>query len=484
MAEERKHKAQTGHTHKRRGRARLLAPPALLGIALLLFGRSVEADVNEWTTQGPSESRRAQERACAASVGKSVAGCGWASGFFVADLDDMVTAFAVYDDGSGAALYAGGYFITAGGVVVNHIAKWDGTAWSALSGPSGIGTDGGVSALAVYDDGSGAALYAGGYFTTAGGVVVTHIAKWDGTAWSDGPSGTGTDHTVLTFAVYDDGSGDALYIGGAFTTGGGVWMSSIAKWDGITWSTLSRPSGRGVSALAVYDDGSGAALYAGGYNIIAKWDGTVWSDLSGLSGTGPVLTFAVYDDGSGEALYAAGEFTTAGEVVVNHIAKWDGAAWSALSEPSGFGTDDYSINALAVYDDCSGAALYAGGYFTTARWDGTAWSTLSEPSGAGIGDGAGSYTVHVGALAVYDDGSGAALCAGGAFSTAGGVTVNSIAKWDGAAWSALSGTSGIPGTEGGWIISLAVYDDGSGAALYAGGYITTAGGVVVNHIAK
>ena len=33
---------------------------------------------------------------------------------------------------SGTNLYAGGYFTTAGGVTANYIAKWDGSAWSAL----------------------------------------------------------------------------------------------------------------------------------------------------------------------------------------------------------------------------------------------------------------------------------------------------------------------------------------------------------------
>ena len=39
---------------------------------------------------------------------------------------------------SGTNLYAGGDFTTAGGVPANHIAKWNGSAWSAL----GSGIDG------------------------------------------------------------------------------------------------------------------------------------------------------------------------------------------------------------------------------------------------------------------------------------------------------------------------------------------------------
>ncbi len=54
------------------------------------------------------------------------AGCAWAETFFASDLDDPVSALAVYDDGTGEALYAGGVFNTAGGVTVNQVARWDG----------------------------------------------------------------------------------------------------------------------------------------------------------------------------------------------------------------------------------------------------------------------------------------------------------------------------------------------------------------------
>ena len=62
--------------------------------------------------------------------------------------------------GSGGTLYAGGLFTTAGGIAANHIAQWSGSSWSAL----GSGMNNAVFALAV----SGSRLYAGGTFTMAG----------------------------------------------------------------------------------------------------------------------------------------------------------------------------------------------------------------------------------------------------------------------------------------------------------------------------
>jgi hypothetical protein len=78
----------------------------------------------------------------------------------------------VGDDG---LLYAGGSFTTAGGVAAKAIARWDGIQWHSL----GSGLNGHVYALAVGPDGS---LYAGGNFTTAGDKMSSRIAQWTGEA--------------------------------------------------------------------------------------------------------------------------------------------------------------------------------------------------------------------------------------------------------------------------------------------------------------
>jgi len=271
-------------------------------------------------------------------------------------------------------------------VTANNIARWDGSDWSVLVGPSGTGTDNNVYSLGVYDDGTGEALYAGGSFTTAGGVTANNIARWDGSTWSAlvGPSGTGTNSAVYALAVSDDGTGSALYLGGSFTTAGGVWVDYVAKWDVTDFSALDGPSDFGTShsvyALTVYDDGlgGGSALYAGGYfttaggvtvNRVARWDGSAWSALTGSSGTGAddrVESLAVYDGGTGAALFVSGLFTTAGGATVNGVARWDGSDWSALTGPAAAGVDGNTVPALAVYDDGAGPALFSGGSFTTA----------------------------------------------------------------------------------------------------------------------
>src|ERR1051325_6622605 len=70
----------------------------------------------------------------------------WQDGFVLpAGVDGEVFAIAAI----GNDLYVGGRFVKAGDLVVNSIARWDGTNWSAIG--SGIGSKGGsIFALAKF----------------------------------------------------------------------------------------------------------------------------------------------------------------------------------------------------------------------------------------------------------------------------------------------------------------------------------------------
>ena len=198
----------------------------------------------------------------------------WISLGCVPGTDGQVNAAVA--DGAGN-VYIGGSFTVVGDVIANRIAKWDGSAWSAL----GSGIDGEVYALAV----SGTDLYAGGWFTAAGGVAANSIAKWDGSVWSALGSGMGGEYPYVSALAV---SGTDLYAGGGFTTAGGTAATNIAKWNGTGWSALgsgmgSPPSiGHDVSALAV----SGTDLYAGGSFTTAgnKVSGYVAKAIVGAAG--------------------------------------------------------------------------------------------------------------------------------------------------------------------------------------------------------
>jgi hypothetical protein len=414
----------------------------------------------------------------------------WESTFAGPGLDDTVAAAVVWDDGSGPALYVAGLFLTAGDRRVNRIARWDGERWSALAGPSGTGTNGPVSALAVYDG----ELVAAGSFTSAGGVTVNHIARWDGEAWSPlaGPDGTGVEGDrgpgVFALAVLDG----QLVAGGAFSHAGGTLANNVARWDGQRWAPLAGGTEPGVGhaivppsvyALQELDDDlvvAGRFTHAGGAPAagVARWDGGGWSPLGGGVGGMVVPTVSALAAYDGE-LVAAGQFPQADGVVVNNLARWDGQAWS----PLGAGTSG-TVYALAVTDGelvAGGGFAEAGGTVVSnvARWDGQAWSPLAGSGGVGVRAG---ISTHVAALLPVDGGPvDGGLLVGGRFETAGGLVVNNLASWDGVDWSVPAGsTSG--GLSGGTANVQAVIP--YQGDLVVGGGFTQAGGQVVNRIAR
>ncbi len=409
-------------------------------------------------------------------------------------MNDIVREVTVIDDGSGPALYAGGFFTTAGGSPASRIAKWNGQAWTTL----GAGVNAAVRA--VCRDPAPGVLYVGGGFTMAGGAPANHVAKWTGSAWQ--PLGQGLSGEVRSLVMYNDGSGERLYAGGDFPGG------AIASWNGATWQSVGGgvPASLGIRMLLPFDDdGPGPhptrLFAAGGFTSIggvlarsvAAWNGSAWEAIgTGVNGLPAVIwTLCPYDrDGPGPDhahLVAGGEFESAGDVSRDNIAQWDGDSWSGLAGGmAGYTIYEPSVNALASFDeDSSGPepeSLFVGGKFAMvgdiptkglARWDGTAWSTVGSGLGSSV-----QPEVEVHALLKFDDGTGAALYVGGYFNEAAGAPTSPVSRWDGESWSAL-GPPVIRTVE-----ALAAHDDGSGAALYAAGSFESIGGVFAERIAR
>ena len=180
------------------------------------------------------------------------------------------------DDGLNSVLYVGGTFVGAGETSAKNIAQWDGSSWSTLADGLEQPNSGYipfVTTLLYFDDGFGSALYAGGNFSMPGKRISTGLAKWDGSTWIGlvrliayaGPNGS-----VFNLIEFDDGCGTLLYASGDFYRGqstvGRQWvlLQNILKWDGATLSPLASGLNNPVRALALFDDGFGTALHVGG----------------------------------------------------------------------------------------------------------------------------------------------------------------------------------------------------------------------------
>lgn len=326
-------------------------------------------------------------------------------------VNNVVYALAPFEGG----LIAGGAFTEAGGNPADFIARWDGSAWSALGDGVGGVPEPRVFALTVFEG----ELIAGGQFMIAGSTAARNIARWDGSRWA--PLGGGVDGAVYALATYEG----HLVAGGEFLHADGNRVNCIARWDGSSWSALGAGLGCvdcgnafAVLSLGVHGDG---ALVAGGWfdqadgspaRYIAAWTGE-WLPL-GLGMDYPVSALIDFEGD----LIAGGAFSHAGGEPATGIARWDGSSWHPL-EQGVVGWYNW-VRALAIYD----GELIAGGYFVEAggepanhiaRWNGQSWAPLEEGT-----DGS------VAALSIFDE----RLIVGGSFGAAGGISASRIARWD------------------------------------------------------
>jgi trimeric autotransporter adhesin len=373
-----------------------------------------------------------------------------------------------------ASIYLCGGFNLASNVIGNHIIRWDGTNWHGIPGGPARGTQLFVQALGLADDG----LYMGGFFSAVANLPASRIARWDGTTWHMLGSGlTGSfDGDMDVRAIKARNS--EVYIGGDFSSAGGVSCTNIAKWNGASWSALAYGLDHAVFAIEVTPSdvylgggftnawqGPGSGVVA---NHIVRWNGSTWQPLgSGVNG----IVYAIA--AAGGVVYVGGAFTNAGGIAANRIAKWNGSAWSSLGTGTTNGVNN-SVYAILI----DGSDVYVGGTFTNAggvmargiaKWNGSSWSAV----GQGVFH---TSTANVRALAK----SGGYLYVTGTFTNAGGATpARAIARWDGVKWEALG--SGI----GNMLISprgsaLAAW----GNDLFVGGIFEDAGGSDAGYIAR
>jgi len=373
-------------------------------------------------------------------------GANWTS----AGLTGIVLGLAV----DGNNLYAAGVFTNAdaGGMTMTNVGSWDGSAWHALGG--GVGKPGSGNPRTIVA--KNGLVYAGGIFTNSGSQFITNLAVWNGSSWSAVGGGVGTGFSAVYSLAFN---GSDLYAGGFFTQAGATLATNIARWDGTNWSAVGGGvNGSGVNSVAILNGSvcvAGSFSSAGGTSVtnFAVWNGSSWSGAGGgISSTGYRVV------GNAANVVVGGNFLTAGNKLVSGIALFDGSNWSPIGTAGQINGVSGTVRALAS----DGTNLYAGGAFSwagqtnaafVARWDGTNWLAL----GGGIG---GSPVIN--AIAVSNNN----VYVGGSFTSAGGVSAQNIARWDGTNWLALGGGPG------GIVASILVRTDGvyaAGAPLYGSG---------------
>ncbi len=255
-------------------------------------------------------------------------------------------------------LFVGGFFFRAGDVKAANIAVRNGNTgkWTPLQTQPPYGPDGAVHGLAF----DGETLYVGGAFTHVDTLEVLGIAAWDRRTGVWHPVDAGLKNTysdVVVDAVAC--AGGNLYIAGYFQPFAGNGGYAVARMKDGVWYMVTPEIEWAVHTLHA----SGDDLYIGGEftsiggvdaSNIVRWDAKrmLFSAL-GEGVDGPVFSIA----SDGERVFAGGAFANAGGVPASNIARWKDGRWTA----PGSGADG-PVGALSLSD----MNLFAGGAFTQA----------------------------------------------------------------------------------------------------------------------
>jgi trimeric autotransporter adhesin len=209
--------------------------------------------------------------------------------------------------------------------------------------------------------------------------------------------------------------------------GGAVPMAqadAAALADGLQPDGTLDPAARGTfdpQGMTLLTEPGGAPVFQPATSAITgTWD-TRLADALPSSGVIKVVFVAPNGD-----LYVGGRFGRIAGITATSIARWDGAAWSAL------GTDRSTAGAPLVFTIAvDGDDVYVGGGFMSfggviteniARWDGQSWHAVGsgfgpeEPFAAGVFD----LEVFQGELLITGD-----------FTSFSGVAAENMVRWNG-----------------------------------------------------
>ncbi|MBS0195364.1 MAG: hypothetical protein JSR77_01265 [Planctomycetes bacterium] len=374
---------------------------------------------------------------------------------------------------------AAGSFFRAGGVITGGFARYrpSTNAW-ARTIASGVPEQNFYSAV-LHPSG---AVYAGGSFTSVGGINAICIARYDPALNSWSPLGDGTNGSVLKMAV--DPSGD-LFVAGTFTRAGSVNVNGFARYNPTTnaWSAVAQGPINGTGAVATARNGDlivgGTFTQVGGNVVpnIARYNpvSDTWAtmDVSILGAIGSVVS-SIIELPNGDVI-AGGTFDNAGDVQLKNIARFDATVqkWVPLNPGlSGIG------GVIAPLPD--GDVVVAGQFSQPTKRAAAQVSRLRTATGERFVLGtSGEAASSASAIVRLSNGD---LIVGGNFLTLNGVVVNRIARFESAAgtWSPLgSGPTGV-GTSGP-IYAIAIAPNGD---IIAAGAFTSAGGLSANNIAR
>jgi hypothetical protein len=217
-----------------------------------------------------------------------------------------------------------------------------------------------VNAVCADESGN---VYAGGSFTSIGGVAVSRVGMWDGLAWS--AMGAGLGAAPLMMRV--DNDGNVIAVGN---------LLPPTEWDGESWSAIAGYPDATARDVAFF----GSVMYVAGTTGVHRYESGSWTTIGTFTGSRKYCAALAID--SVGNLYVGGNINQINGDAVANVAMWDGAAWIGL----GTGFTEAFINVWSIAVDSTDNVYFSGDFTVVdgvpinsiAKWNGTAWSAVGS----------------------------------------------------------------------------------------------------------
>jgi hypothetical protein len=261
-------------------------------------------------------------------------------------------------------LYVTGLFQNAGGGAVSapYVAYCElvTDSWAGFGAGFGFDAPGRVIVLDIDNS-----PIIGGDFTTADGVAVNYIVKYNVDSALYSSYATGLSSSVLDIAI-SPASGYVYAVGRFLTTdGGGTTLNGVGYWNGSAWVAM----GSGITdSIAGTSEGYGVCIakngdvyitgmFDGPANGIARWNGSQWSALGNGIGTNPTYGSVIKEDING-TFWISGSFG---------ITRWNLSTYIPVDIL--LPNNASLVSVITIAND--GTVLIAGGSIGIGGWVGT-----------------------------------------------------------------------------------------------------------------
>ncbi len=305
--------------------------------------------------------------------------------------------------------------LSAGAVAVTTALVWASPAvaagdWTVVPSPPGTY----FTAVAAHSDTN--AWGVGGPQANTG-----DIAHWNGTSWSQTPTPSFSQATIMLNAASASGPSDAWAVGRITKVNKNesrITTFLAFHWNGTSWVSTTTPAINGSDLLSVADVNP-ADAYAVGLGGALQWNGTSWTGFAvpAPGGATPALLNAVAAGGANDVWITGMYYDNATATDEPFTAHFNGTAWTSVPVPVN-GGQFFGMTVVNADDTWMVGYSSAGGSLIE-NWNGSSWQVVPSPGTGGLLSVTATSATNV--TAVGGNGQGA-----------------SVLNWNGSAWSTVA----------------------------------------------